>query len=88
MSCQRVVGPHSAAMAIPTPLDSLALMRGVGAASATAWTRCSGAEAPADWADVGADTSDLFEAYGQALEAELGISLDPGVINAVHAQFP
>ena len=31
---------------------------------------------------------DLFEAYGQALEAEIGISLDTGVINAVHAQFP
>jgi len=31
---------------------------------------------------------DLFEAYGQALEAEIGISLDSGVINAVNAQFP
>ena len=31
---------------------------------------------------------DLFEAYGQALQAEIGISLDQGVINAVHAQFP
>jgi peptidyl-prolyl cis-trans isomerase D len=36
----------------------------------------------------GALAGDLFEAYGQALEAELGISLDPAVINAVHAQFP
>ena len=33
-------------------------------------------------------SQDLFEAYGQALEAEIGISLDTGVINAVHAQFP
>lgn len=31
---------------------------------------------------------DVFEAFGQALEAEIGISLDPGVINAIHAQFP
>jgi len=31
---------------------------------------------------------DLFEAYGQALEAEIGIRLDSGVINAVNAQFP
>lgn len=31
---------------------------------------------------------DLFESYGQALEAEIGINLDSNVINAVHAQFP
>jgi len=31
---------------------------------------------------------DLFEAYGQALEAEIGINLDTGVINAINAQFP
>lgn len=31
---------------------------------------------------------DLFEAYGQALESEIGINLDTGVINAVLAQFP
>jgi len=42
------------------------------------------------FADQGgqAISQDLFEAYGQALEAEIGISLDTGVINAVHAQFP
>jgi len=33
-------------------------------------------------------SQDLFEAYGQALEAEIGINLDTGVINAVNAQFP
>lgn len=31
---------------------------------------------------------DIFEAYGQALQAEAGIRLDQAVINAVHAQFP
>ncbi|WP_071674657.1 peptidylprolyl isomerase [Nioella nitratireducens] len=31
---------------------------------------------------------DLFQAYGQALEADIGISLDSNVINAVNAQFP
>lgn len=31
---------------------------------------------------------DVFEAFGQSLEAEIGISLDPGIINAIHAQFP
>ncbi len=31
---------------------------------------------------------DLFQAYGQALEADIGISLDNNVINAVNAQFP
>ena len=31
---------------------------------------------------------DVFEAYGQALQAEAGIRLDQAVINAVHAQFP
>ena len=33
-------------------------------------------------------SGDVFEAFGQALEAEIGISLDPAVINAVNAQFP
>jgi len=33
-------------------------------------------------------TGDVFEAFGQALQAEVGISLDPAVINAIHAQFP
>ena len=33
-------------------------------------------------------SADVFEAFGQALEAEIGISLDPNVINAVNAQFP
>jgi peptidyl-prolyl cis-trans isomerase D len=32
-------------------------------------------------------TQDLFEAYGQALQADAGIRLDQAVINAVHAQF-
>ena len=31
---------------------------------------------------------DVFEAFGQALEADVGISLNPTTINAVHAQFP
>ncbi|MCU4653529.1 SurA N-terminal domain-containing protein [Roseibacterium sp. SDUM158016] len=31
---------------------------------------------------------DIFESYGQALQADAGISLDQSVINAVHAQFP
>jgi len=31
---------------------------------------------------------DIFESYGQALEAQAGIELDQGVINAVHATFP
>lgn len=31
---------------------------------------------------------DIFESYGQALQAEAGIRLDQAVINAVHAQFP
>jgi peptidyl-prolyl cis-trans isomerase D len=31
---------------------------------------------------------DIFESYGQALQAEAGITLDQSVINAVHAQFP
>lgn len=31
---------------------------------------------------------DVFETYGQALQAEAGIRLDQAVINAVHAQFP
>lgn len=31
--------------------------------------------------------ADVFEAFGQALEAEIGISLDPNVINAVNTQF-
>ncbi len=30
---------------------------------------------------------DIFEAYGQALQAEVGISIDPATINAIHAQF-
>lgn len=33
-------------------------------------------------------SADVFEAFGQALEAEIGISLDSAVINAVNAQFP
>ena len=33
-------------------------------------------------------SQDLFEAYGQALEAEIGITLDSNVIAAVQAQFP
>lgn len=32
--------------------------------------------------------SDLFEGFGQALEADAGITLDQGVINSVHATFP
>lgn len=32
--------------------------------------------------------ADVFEAFGQALETEIGISLDSAVINAVNAQFP
>jgi peptidyl-prolyl cis-trans isomerase D len=31
---------------------------------------------------------DIFEAYGQALQAEAGIRLEQSVINAVHSQFP
>ena len=31
---------------------------------------------------------DVFEAYGQALQAEAGIQLNQSVINAVHTQFP
>jgi peptidyl-prolyl cis-trans isomerase D len=31
---------------------------------------------------------DVFEAYGQALQAEAGIELNQGVINAVNAGFP
>lgn len=31
---------------------------------------------------------DIFEAYGQALQAEAGIRLDQAVINAIHTQFP
>lgn len=31
---------------------------------------------------------DVFESYGQALQADAGISLDQSVINAVHATFP
>ncbi|NKX45805.1 peptidylprolyl isomerase [Roseicyclus persicicus] len=31
---------------------------------------------------------DLFEAYGQAVQAEAGIRLDQSMINAVHATFP
>jgi peptidyl-prolyl cis-trans isomerase D len=31
---------------------------------------------------------DVFESFGQALQADAGISLDQSVINAVHATFP
>ena len=31
---------------------------------------------------------DIFEAYGQAVQAEAGISLNQSMIDAVHAQFP
>lgn len=31
---------------------------------------------------------DVFESYGQALQADAGISLDQSVINSVHASFP
>ena len=31
---------------------------------------------------------DIFEAYGQAMQAEVGIRLDQSMINAVHTQFP
>jgi len=31
---------------------------------------------------------DIFEAYGQALQADAGISINQASINAVHAQFP
>ncbi|ABD54800.1 peptidylprolyl isomerase [Jannaschia sp. CCS1] len=31
---------------------------------------------------------DIFEAYGQALQANAGITTNQGVINAVHASFP
>lgn len=31
---------------------------------------------------------DIFEAYGQALQADAGIRLDQSMINAVHATFP
>ena len=31
---------------------------------------------------------DIFEAYGQAMQADVGIRLDQSMINAVHAQFP
>lgn len=31
---------------------------------------------------------DIFEAYGQAVQAEAGISTNAGVINSVHASFP
>ncbi|MFO7919936.1 MAG: peptidyl-prolyl cis-trans isomerase [Nioella sp.] len=37
---------------------------------------------------AGSLTGDVFEAFGQALQDEVGISLDQGVINAIHAQFP
>ncbi|AHM05409.1 Peptidyl-prolyl cis-trans isomerase ppiD [Roseibacterium elongatum DSM 19469] len=33
-------------------------------------------------------TQDIFESFGRALEAQAGIQLDQGVINAVHSQFP
>ena len=33
-------------------------------------------------------SQDIFEAYGQALQAEAGIQLNQSVINAVHTQFP
>lgn len=32
--------------------------------------------------------TDIFEAYGQALQADAGISTNQGVINSVHASFP
>lgn len=32
--------------------------------------------------------TDIFEAYGQALQADAGISMNQGVINSVHASFP
>lgn len=32
--------------------------------------------------------TDIFEAYGQALQADAGITTNQGVINAVHASFP
>jgi peptidyl-prolyl cis-trans isomerase D len=31
---------------------------------------------------------DVFEAYGQALQAEAGMTVDQSVVNAVHTQFP
>ncbi len=31
---------------------------------------------------------DIFEAFGQAMQAEVGIRLDQSMINAVHTQFP
>lgn len=31
---------------------------------------------------------DVFEAFGQALESDIGIRLDPAMINAVHATLP
>ena len=31
---------------------------------------------------------DIFEAYGRAVQAEAGISLNQSMINAVHSQFP
>lgn len=31
---------------------------------------------------------DIFEGYGQAMQAEVGIRLDQSMINAVHTQFP
>ncbi len=31
---------------------------------------------------------DIFEAYGQAMQADVGIRLDQSMINAVHTQFP
>ena len=32
--------------------------------------------------------TDIFEAYGQALQADAGITTNQGVINSVHASFP
>lgn len=32
--------------------------------------------------------TDIFEAYGQALQADAGITMNQGVINSVHASFP
>jgi peptidyl-prolyl cis-trans isomerase D len=31
---------------------------------------------------------DIFEAYGQAMQSQVGIRLDQSMINAVHTQFP
>ena len=33
-------------------------------------------------------TQDIFEGFGQAMEAEVGLTLNQQVINAVHQSFP